>query len=205
MSTHCFEARNKCQFVKNSLPLLFLLLAACGTPPTGSLPQRPNMDSLLNRQIELLLHHKALLIKSARLNGTASNTTYRPDSVQWQKEMDVFRSLSLLNKPAFLRGYHETVGKDEHSNLVRRRLTAVEPLSLPQLSFYYLPPQTELKKIEATYREKNSLYVTERDLYLQFENWREQPLLKSYRIRGFQKMISSDTVEFEIEGRIDFD
>ena len=160
-------------------------------------------DSLVVAQVVHLSNVKASLVKKATLDGKEDHSTFTPDSTTWENELDIFRQLSVFERPAYRQAYRIEDGiKDATSNLIIRRYQATQKIPVPELRFYYFNQLRNLKKIEATYRQQNLLYVTTRHLTMEFDEVNGKALLISYRIDGAQKMFLGDSVKFSIRSEI---
>jgi len=123
----------------------------------------------------------------------------------WETELEIFRELEKINKPAFRKAYTITDSlKDTKSNLMIRRYGATEE-PMPRVEFFYMTEFAHLRKIEASITEKNLLYTSHRVLKMEFEEGElGRPLLMGYSINGFQKMFLRDTVRLSMQGHIDW-
>jgi hypothetical protein len=162
-----------------------------------------DFDSLVHYQIQKLVTAKASVAKRTFLNGKKDSTTLVPDTAQWKHELDVFHQLDVINKPMYKGNYQQNTGADDHSNLMVRSLTARIKSPVMQVKFFYQDDK-RLKRIESVFTEGNVLYSTSRKLTLEFEEQQGVPLISGYHVRGFQKMILSDSVLFSIDGRLTY-
>ncbi len=182
---------------------LVLLTAGCvQTEPANK--KEFDFDALLDEQVSLLSQSGAVLEKSAVMESQGSDTTFLPTADGWQKELELFRQMDLLNKPANLLSFVKQDSiKDSKSNLRIREYTSTSaPLS--QMKIYYLDNINRIRRIEAVITDKNLLHMTQQRLQLNFEEDNQRPLLNSYAIEGYEKMILSDTVRYSIRGHIDW-
>jgi hypothetical protein len=172
--------------------ILIIVLFSCVQQKQSATKTFYDIDSLVTLQIKSL--QGLQLNKSVEIDGKKEQTSYRPDSLQWAHELDIFRQLDQVNKASFRDAYVVTDTKDVNSNLTVRELKANRPVPVSLLRFYYLRTPKDLRKIEASLMEENSLYVNDRKMMLE--------LGKSYRIEGIQKMVMSDSVKFVVEGNV---
>ncbi len=181
------------------LPIL-ILLASC----KGSSEQADTyFDSLIIAQVTHLSWVKASVTKVAIMDGKVGQSTFTPDTTLWRSELDVFRQLSLFERPAYRDAYRREDGVgDVKSNLVIRWYKATRKIPIPEVKFYYYKQFKNLKKIEASYQQENALYATTRKLTMDFEEADGQQILISYSVEGVQKMILSDSMKFSIQSRI---
>jgi hypothetical protein len=178
------------------------MLASC----KGSSEQAHTyFDSLIEAQVTYLSVARASVTKMAIMNGKEDQSTFTPDSTLWQGELDVFRQLSLFERPAYRDAYRREDGvHDIKSNLVIRWYKATRNIPIPEIKFYYYKQFKNLKKVEAFYQQENALYATTRKLVLDFEEVDGQPVLNAYSIHGIQKMVLSDSVKFLIQSNISY-
>lgn len=187
------------------LIILALLVSGCIKKDLQRDSEYFNFDSLINSQVDALVKAKSTLTKSVLLNGKTDQSMIAMDSALLAQELDVFRQLDLINKPLYKNAYEILDGeKDSQSNLTIRRYKAKEIAPVPFVTFYYQNNFNKIKKIESVFREANSLYATERQMVLEFDDTSGNLLLSKYRLKGGQKMILSDSVRFDIEGTISF-
>ncbi len=176
----------------STILLAIVLFSACSEKQSVSTKTYYDIDSLVTLQIKSL--QGLQLHKSVEIDGKKEQTTFTPDSLQWAHELDIFRQLDQINKSSFRDAYVVTDTKDVNSNLTVRELRANRPVPVSSVRFYYLGTPKDLKRIEASLMEENSLYVNERTMTIE--------LGKSYRIEGIQKMVMSDSVKFVVEGNV---
>jgi hypothetical protein len=187
------------------LPGLVLALFVFGCREQTAVYDKPyvDLDSLVNEQVHLLVAAKAHLRKVAWVGTAKDEKSWQPDSAQWANEFEVFRQLDWMNRPGFKGGYDVRSERDTQSNLQVDVYTAKRPSPVPLLKMYYLDQRANLRKVEACYRESNALFVSERRLVWELEDAAQHPVLAAYRLEGFQKMITSDSLVYRLEGTID--
>lgn len=183
--------------------LLFFLTACRQNQPSNQ--KYFDFDKLIDDQISELSQRRRVLDKVADIDGNKSDTTFLPSLKGWETELEIFRELEKINKPASQLIYKlEDHIEDTRSNLLIRRYTAPSE-SVPIIEFYYQNEFSRLKKIEASIAEKNVLYSAGRVLKLEFEESEEgHPLLIRYSMHGFQKMFLRDSVQLSMVGQIDW-
>ena len=182
--------------------LLFILFAC--SEGQKSVEKYFDFDGLLDDQISQLSQRAVVLDKIADMNGDKSDTTFLPSAKGWESEFEIFRQLESINKPTY-RGIYKIVDQleDPMSNLKVRQFAAPDT-PVPVIKFYYQDEFSNLRKIEATFSEKNLLYSTQRMMMLEFEDDDDKPLLFRYSMSGFQKTPLRDTVKFFVLGEIDW-
>ena len=163
-----------------------------------------DFDSLVNIQVKKISLTGDSIHKAANMDGKADESVFLADSSALAHELDVFRQLDVINKPLYKEAYKITSEKDAKSNLSVRNYTSSIKSPVSFVRFYYQNDFRRLKKIESSYKELNSLYFTQRQLILEFDDTSGEPLLMNYSISGSQKMILNDSVKFLVQGKISF-
>ena len=162
-----------------------------------------NIDSLITVQVDRLLLHKAGLNKKASLNSVEKVTTSVPTSVSdWKNELDIFMELGAINKPMNKEAYKIETYADPKSNLKIKSFKTDLDLPVKYLLVYYHQSLKEVRKLEAEYKETNTLYSSARFLTMEFQNISNQTLVTSYSVYGGQKMFLDDSVKYKIEAKI---
>ena len=161
-----------------------------------------DFDSLVNVQISYFANQKDSVFKVASVDDKEGKSSFLADSAQLAHEWDVFRQLDVINKPTYKGHYIVTEEKDSKSNLTVRRYTCDIKSSVPVVRFYFQNQFSNLKRIESQYIEQNALYYTTRELMLSLEGTQGQIYVSDYAIKGVQKMILSDSVQFSIHAYI---
>jgi hypothetical protein len=160
-------------------------------------------DSLLVANKNFLVKSHAVLTKYALISGKQDTIYLKPDSVTWNNELDIFSQLDVFQKPAYRDAYVvEDRLKDSQSNLSVRQYKATRPVPVPLLRFYYYNQFRQLKKIEARYENVNSLYSTNRQLVMEFDQRAGKIVLTGYSLNGVQRMILSDSLNFSVRGEV---
>jgi hypothetical protein len=158
------------------------------------------MDSLMTQQINYLSASTATVRKITVLGEKSDTVIVTPkDSKGWIKELDIFRELDAINKPIYLGRYTvEEDLSDSKSNLKIRSFTGAGDLPISFLKIYYQGTPDRVRRIEAEYKQANSMYTGARFLSLEFEEIYNKPVLTSYSITGGQKMFLGDTVRYTV-------
>lgn len=178
-------------------------LSSCYTKESKERLYYP-VDSLINAQVEYLYQSKALLSKSAEIDGVEEASSFIPkDSTAWANELDIFAELNVINSRGSAKSYVVESGvKDPNSNLSIRSFTGKGTLPVVYLKVFYLEIPSRIRRIESLYQEENSLVKGSRLLILEFQEINKQIVLTSYSIEGSQKMFLGESVKFSIKGTI---
>lgn len=184
--------------------IFFIVLLAVGCQKQEVKSKRYfDLDSLVSAQVVYLSKSKASLKKEATISKKSSSSVNALDSTAWSHELDVFRQLDLINRPIYSDVYYIKDGaKDSKSNLLIRSYEAPANSTVPYLRLFYQTTPSRLKKLEALYRETNSLYNSQRKLEMYFDDATGKPYLTGFFIEGHQKMILSDSVHYTIQAEI---
>jgi hypothetical protein len=157
---------------------------------------------LIDQQVDQLSKQQRHLSKKAGMNQLESDSVFLPTRLIWARELEIFRELELINKPAYKNAYAMEDGVDDpSSNLLIRQYSAPDA-PVPLIRIFYRDSLHHMKRLEATLMETNLLYSTQRKLTLEFDEEYKQAVLTHYGIAGFEKMAGGDTIRFTIQGEI---
>ena len=161
-----------------------------------------DLNGLIDQQLDWLIEFNPKIQKTAVLNGIPESSSMRLDSVQWTRELKIFRDAD-LNKPRLSLEYKVVEDLSEPtSNLKIRLYEAInkEIMEVEYLKIFYVEKEEDLRKLEASVLEKNSLFSSKKTLYMTFEDDGNGSIkIKHFKIEGQQKMILLDTVKFSLE------
>lgn len=156
-----------------------------------------SVDSLLNRQLELLTKQAFKVEKSIAIDGEQELDTVTFDSLGWSNELAVFR-IADINKPNLKDQYEATEERNEEMKIwhyvAKKKSLGIEFLHV------YFNGANELQKLEAKYNEDNALYTSERNLTMYFSPGRS--MVESYKVNGSQTMVMTEPVNFSISSKI---
>lgn len=192
--------------MRNAIILCFaVLLISCNENVEKSVAYYYDVDSLMEKQKQVLGEKKAAIVKWAKVDNATAEATVTPDSLQaWNSNFQIFEKIN-INRPALKGVYDLKEYDDPRSNLkIREYSSTKEGVEVPFLKLYYLESVENLKMIEARYIEDNPIFKAQRNLKFVFDDFTGQPLLKTFSIKGSQKMLLKDRVDFEVKGEIKF-
>lgn len=190
-------------------PLLLavlLLPAACreglGPPEkTGPIAGYCDLEELFETQAAMLDSAGAGLYKAAWLDGHRDSAVLRHDFRGWQQELSPLQEAHIRpnNIPLSYR-----IEREESAGglLVRFRSLYPDQTAVDSLSILYRGAGGPPVRISATRSESNSLYASCRFLEAEFDSAGLRPMLRRYRLWGWQKMIGMDSVHLGVEAEI---
>jgi len=183
--------------------LIGILLSSCLKQSENAAVNYFNLDSMLVAQKTHLLENNMQLDKWAFVDEDTAQNTYTPDSIGWKDELAFFNKMN-INKPVLQGVYTESVENDANSNLKVKSFIPAPgaDVEVQYLKLYYLNELSNLKKMEALYRENNPIYKSQREFTLFFEERSGAAVIDKFLVEGSQKMILKDSVKFKIEGQI---
>jgi hypothetical protein len=184
--------------------LLLLLLLGCSPPPEKT-SKYFSFDDILRQQAGKLSAGKAIVSKRAALDRiTEDAARYTPkDSVEWIKELDIFRTLDVINKPVNINAYQVEDGlKDVNSNLKIKLISTKENLPVRYIKIFYQDKPENIRIIESKYTQSNFMFHSERILTLEFQDVHSTFLLTRYSVKGKQKMFLRDSISFSIQASV---
>jgi hypothetical protein len=173
------------------LSLVGLALGACAgqVPGQGQNGAYYDLAGLVNQQVAHLASSRATVTKYSQTSGAAEEQAKL--AVDWAQELALFAKAD-LNKPVLRDAYTAEVGEGSLA------YTAKDPkLAVRSLRIY--GPQAAPDSISIEFHEANSLYQAQREMHLVFARQR----LATYRIRGYQQMLLSDTLRYTVIGRVE--
>ncbi|MTI41065.1 hypothetical protein [Fulvivirga lutimaris] len=181
---------------------IFILLAvvslSCGDLKPKEVDLYYNIQSLMVEQAAALTADKVELQKFAIVNGDSSTSAFVPDSLGWADEFQIIMDAD-INKPALRGQYSISEGDDENSNLKILAYTAnSETLPIQSFKVFYLDKVENLKRIEVRMKESNSIFQASKNIILDLDDIKNQNRITHYSIKGFQKMLLQDRVDFNV-------
>lgn len=182
-----------------------MMLSSCVQRPAAE-ARYINIDSILQAQKKILSTSHTSLSREIWLDDKiVRDSSKNLDSAGWAAELDEFSRLATINKPIYKGTFAIEEGlKDVNSNLTVKAFINTERLPIKYVKLYYQDHPFKLRKIESLYTEgeKNLLYKHSRLFVLEFRDIYNKTILSSYSIKGGQKILAGDTIEFAIRGKI---
>jgi hypothetical protein len=209
MSKHWLDNRTLMQEPRLALNSRHIAIAICSLFILGCAGEKQTTDSLydidsvIRNQISYFVNRGIEIQKKTVLNGVEKVTTVSPkDSMAWNEELAIFLELDIINRPINRKLYKVEELADRESNLRIKSFTATEELPVSFLKVYYYKTMDRIRKIEAEYNARNSLYESTRLLTMEFEDISGSATLTSYTVDGGQKMFLDDSVQYTIDAGI---
>ncbi|RAK01974.1 hypothetical protein LX87_00088 [Larkinella arboricola] len=173
--------------------VLLLGLTAC-TNPAKEAPAGTYYDlkTYIEKQISELQKQKPTVVKRAGFGEEEEQQTTK--DIDWSRELDLFLQAD-INKQAYQTSYQKS---RPDSLTYEYTLKSTERLPVRFLRIELDSVTHQPRRIKATLRTKNSLYESERNVWLETEKGR----IKQYHIDGFQQLAWLDAKPFSVEGNI---
>lgn len=186
-----------------SLLVAIALLFSCSDKKIAGPKPFYNVDSLISIQVKHL-KGKYELNKFVFIDEKEEHMRIVPDSTRWASELEVFRLIDQINKPAFRSNYDVTESRDTNSNLTVREISLRPGTEAPVLGvkFYYLRDPSDLRRIVAMVGTDNALYTKMQVFTIEFEPVNGVQLVQRYRIEGTEQMVMDDVVHFVVAGEV---
>ncbi|GAB3267285.1 hypothetical protein GCM10027347_35980 [Larkinella harenae] len=174
--------------------VLVSVLAACSNPakeaPVGTYY---DLKTYIEQQISLLQTRQPTVSKRAGFGDDQEQQTTK--SIDWSRELDLFLQAD-INKQAYQSSYE----KNRPDSLTYEyTLKSGEKLPVQFLRVELDSITRQPRLVKATMRTKNSLYESERNVWLESE----KGAIKRYHIDGFQQLAWLDAKRFLIEGKVE--
>lgn len=172
-----------------------LFLTACNTPASDfkqKTGQYFDLNGLLNKQVSLL--QNSAVIKTSRLNAESAAADEKAVTFN-EKDLHLFYEAD-INKPAWAGVFLVDSLVDAHGKSVIYKASNTE-VNVKELQVDYTL-SGKLARVSSLLSDDNMLYTSQRKMSLFFDTTAVNPLLKSYEIAGFQKIILKDTMNYHI-------
>ena len=181
------------------------LLSACSIS-RGDQREGPKIDAyfdlagLIQQQVQSLSVITPRVYKQAVIDSQQEEQEL--DTVNWEKELNIF-SKADINKPRLLSQYQTTTYTNDAGNKVTKHQNVEENVSgVIKMEIVENPASQKLLSIYIETREYNTLFTSEVEMEMNFEEKENEPRLTSYSINGFEKVILKDTMHYSIKVKI---
>jgi len=163
-----------------------------------------DIDGLIDKQLEELQQRRPTLTKRASVDALVSDSSWTPAAATWQKELEIFRALGMINQRIYKGAYTKQGPIDDpKSNLLISSYTSANAsVPLRWLHLYYQDESPTIRQVEGAFEEITPLFLAHRRLSIWFEDDRGRPVLSRYEIVGYQKSALRDTVHFRIQSEV---
>ncbi len=161
-----------------------------------------DLVGLVDSQVILLTNNNYQIRKISRLGSSNESTQFVPDSAGWARELNIIRTAD-ISKPG-LRSYYaiETYDSLEFKIDHYTLLDSGNSTTIYQ-KIYWEKASGQLMKIQALQNVNNPIYNSERYIEIIFNKEdRENLVIDSIIVEGFQKMILSDTTLYRSISKI---
>ena len=161
-----------------------------------------DLVGLVDSQVILLTNNNYQIRKISRLGSSNESTQFVPDSAGWARELNIIRTAD-ISKPG-LRSYYaiETYDSLEFNIDHYTLLDSGNSTTIYQ-KIYWEKASGQLLKIQALQNVNNPIYNSERYIEIIFNKEdRENLVIDSIIVEGFQKMILSDTTLYRSISKI---
>jgi hypothetical protein len=177
-------------------------LVSCQKPSTQNQGLLFNVDSLINYQINSLQQRKPVLHKLTVAGDELNETVLENTKVDWAKELEMFRVISVINKPIYRSAYAITITPDIRSNLTVKSWTAIQDVPVRIIKVYYLDDPHQIRRLEVYLKDENFVFSSHRTLKLLFGSLESPPQLQEYSISVYQKFVWDMPHNFSLRGQI---
>lgn len=135
--------------------------------------------------------------KKANIDGQSEEKEVSFDSLGWSKELAMFANMD-INKAAYLGAYEieETTTENGKAISYKRKAGTVSGVVWMTVAFDH---QGSPLRFSGLFQEQNALYQNERKLSADFVVHNGSAVLTNYTIKGYQKILMKDTVQYKIE------
>jgi hypothetical protein len=161
-----------------------------------------DIKGLMEEQLSLLDSVGPELYKEAVINDSSEKQRFSPEVPDWAKELEVFLSAD-INRPMLSDSYitkERQVDSGSSLSYISKmpRATLVDTLSV------LLSREGKLYQVHAYLENTNALFTSVKTLEMGFTEKYNRQILKNYTVVGWQKMVTKDSMSFNISATIDF-
>ena len=162
-----------------------------------------DINGLVDEQIKLLSITSPSVSKQAIINGNNELNNIEPeDSTAWARELIIFKSVD-INRPTLLDSYDVSSSPGPGTSTISCTSKYPEKTEIERLTIE-LDTHQKPVKIKAILNNQNELFRSAKTLQLTFKDFNGQKLISSYKIEGWQKMVSKDCTSYSIDSKILF-
>ena len=184
------------------LSLLTISMSACVNQGGEEVKER------ISKYYDLLgvLKAQPALLEGRQLNKKGSfkdleeQTSIRPDSAAWAKELSLFEKYD-INKPSMLDAFEITDAVEGDMSVVRYDRKDSEP-GVQEMILYYnggdQPDSIAIKNVD-----ENQFLSSVSEVKLYFAQVENQAILTGYEIKSLQKLVLADAVKIGISARVE--
>jgi hypothetical protein len=181
-----------------SIALLSIVLSSCESSSSAKkISAYFDVANLFNSQATLVLNTS--FQKTASIDGENETKTVRFDSLEWTKELSMFANMD-INKAVLVGAFDEEETTTETGRTVTYRKKPELEGGVQWIRLDY-DGKGNVAAFSGLFREENALYQNMRELSATFSSREGMPTIEEYSIKGFQKILMKDTVNYEIEAK----
>jgi hypothetical protein len=184
------------------LPFLFI---SCQEKARMNQPVRTaifSVKTLIDEQVKELKSWNFTIDKTTLINGKKEEIFFNPDTAFWTKEFEIFATAD-IGKPSMRDRF--ILQESDSSGYHYVKYEAVDPdINGTRSLLLCLDSAGTLKGITILHQEDNFIYQSNRILRMNFSRdlLPHGNLLTMYSIKGYQKIIFRDPVNYEIEAKV---
>jgi len=155
-----------------------------------------DLKGFIEGQITDLNLEKPVVSKTMAIGKEKSQLSSK--DIDWKKELELFIQAD-INKPAYKNSY-KIIRAD--SMTYEYVVNAEEKIPVRYLKIKLDRPGGIPIEVKAILKSENKLYKSEKKIDLSCSYINERARITSYKIEGFQKLITMDEKPFKIEARV---
>lgn len=196
---------NKFQSLWLALMASLILLQACEEPKAAKPVVKKffDLEGFLDSQASYLNQMPVKVRKKVVINGEPESQQLQ--RLDWEKEFAFFNEAD-INKPAWRNSFTSDSIIDSKTGIktVIHKATE-EDVNVDWLKLNYVMPENRLQSIEAKVGGSNMLYASGRLMRINcFQDANDSLRIKSYDLKGYQKLILQDSVTFVVNAELDY-
>lgn len=159
------------------------------------------LDQVIETEIKGLTSAKAGLYKQVELDKKKEEMLLLPSQLKWENELALFKGIN-LNKPAW-QGFITTETTQVAGGEMVVYTANKKDIPFRKVTMLFNNNHT-LDSLAVSVETENEITHTVRTLTAAWNSTNEVKHLKSYTIKGFQKVLLNDTLFYNVKGDVRF-
>lgn len=157
-----------------------------------------NIDSLISAQpASDVSINKTATLKNKTGSGTAKV------SVNLEEELSAFSRIGVMNLPVWRNSYRMTIGADHKSNLMLKKIYAVDSAApVRELGVTFMPESKKIVRLEARINESGLFYSKQESLTMEFDPHGGR--LEKYSVSGTRQIAWFEPDRYQVSASLKY-
>ena len=180
------------------------MVACLPKPDVKELKYKPYYDiqGLMDRQIHLLDSINPPFMKMVKVNGKEEIFQGKIVGGEWKGELQIMQGYD-LNKPTLFDKYKISESTDSSNLIITYISKFPETTRVDTLCFTFDKMSKNLRTIHVHAHSSNTLFESGQVVDSEFSDIDNRTIINSYRIDGWQKLLSNKATNYSIAAQLD--